>query len=220
MLNAEQSKIVEQYEHWARGLAYRMARNMPRSTDREALASEAVVGLMDAVRLFNPEVPTPFKAYAYRRVVGHLRDAMRADTSFVHGYLACRSRANPGRPIKLASLAGFFQPRPVSRSEPMNPIQTGAGVRDPKQADPSERQDLRDHLRLALKVLSKRQRLIVLLYHVEGLLLREIGQALGITESMTSVEHTAAMALMRERAAFYQSTKLGAAAGATTGGTP
>jgi RNA polymerase sigma factor FliA len=69
-------------------------------------------------------------------------------------------------------------------------------IPDPAAADPQAALDtgeLKERLAEAIASLPERERLIVALYYYENLVLREIGQVLGVTESRVSQLHTKAV---------------------------
>jgi RNA polymerase sigma factor for flagellar operon FliA len=65
--------------------------------------------------------------------------------------------------------------------------------------DQTNRSKIRTVLEDAIASLSKRQRLVIGLYYVEELNLKEIGSILGVTESRVSQIHTRAVKTLRQR---------------------
>jgi len=75
---------------------------------------------------------------------------------------------------------------------------TAQGARvDPAQQ--LESKEMRFLLGQAICRLPERDRLMIVLYHFEGLTLSEIGRVLGVTESRVSQMHTAAMRALKEK---------------------
>lgn len=75
-------------------------------------------------------------------------------------------------------------------------------VQDDRQIDPGaaiEVEKMRDVLENALDLLPERDRLVIILYYYEELTLKEIGQALGVSESRVSQIHTKAILRLRGR---------------------
>ncbi len=75
-------------------------------------------------------------------------------------------------------------------------------VQDERQIDPGaaiEVEKMRDVLENALDMLPERDRLVIVLYYYEELTLKEIGQALGVSESRVSQIHTKAILRLRGR---------------------
>jgi RNA polymerase sigma factor for flagellar operon FliA len=75
-------------------------------------------------------------------------------------------------------------------------------VPDEKQVDPGasiEVEKMRSVLENALDMLPERDRLVIVLYYYEELTLKEIGQALGVSESRVSQIHTKAILRLRGR---------------------
>jgi len=57
--------------------------------------------------------------------------------------------------------------------------------------------ELKDRLADAIESLPDRERLVIALYYYENLMLREIGEVLGVTESRVSQLHTKAVLGLR-----------------------
>ncbi|MEE9394241.1 MAG: FliA/WhiG family RNA polymerase sigma factor [Planctomycetota bacterium] len=63
----------------------------------------------------------------------------------------------------------------------------------PTPADLSERNELKAQLQVAIAALPKNERHMIVLYYKEGMLLKEIGAILGVTESRVSQLHSRAV---------------------------
>jgi len=75
-------------------------------------------------------------------------------------------------------------------------------VEDPNSTSPSEetnRRETLDALAHVLDSLKERDRLVISLYYLEELNLKEIGAVLGVTESRVSQIHTKAIRTLRQR---------------------
>ncbi|HCF91280.1 MAG TPA: FliA/WhiG family RNA polymerase sigma factor, partial [Firmicutes bacterium] len=73
--------------------------------------------------------------------------------------------------------------------------------------DPSElveNEEIKAILAESIDALPERERLIISLYHYEGLTLREIGATLDISESRVSQIHTKAILRLRSRLARFK----------------
>jgi RNA polymerase sigma factor FliA len=69
-------------------------------------------------------------------------------------------------------------------------------ISDPRAEDPQESlasSEVKDRLTEAISSLPEREQLVVALYYYENLILREIGEVLGVTESRVSQLHTKAV---------------------------
>ncbi len=75
-------------------------------------------------------------------------------------------------------------------------------IHDPDAPDPEQLIDateLKDRVADAIARLPEREKLVVALYYYENLILREIGEVLGVTESRVSQLHTKAVLRLRSR---------------------
>lgn len=75
-------------------------------------------------------------------------------------------------------------------------------VEDVKAKDPSqmfEIEEMKNIIAVAIKKLPERERIVISLYYYEGLTMREIGEALSVTESRVCQLHTKAILRLRAR---------------------
>lgn len=70
--------ILAHYLPWLRRTAAQVVRRLPASVDEDELVSSGVLGLMDAIRLFDPARGVRFEQFAARRVRGAMTDGLRA----------------------------------------------------------------------------------------------------------------------------------------------
>ena len=73
-------------------------------------------------------------------------------------------------------------------------------LQDPSAIDPqaeAQASEVKDRLADAIESLPERERLVIALYYYENLTLREIGEVLGVTESLVSQLHTKAVLALR-----------------------
>ncbi len=68
-----------------------------------------------------------------------------------------------------------------------------------KVVDPGARAEMGDQVLRLLRGLSSKQRAMMILYHVEGLTMREVGAAIGVSESQISLWNKHIMQILRER---------------------
>lgn len=69
--------LVEFYLPLVRSILNRLAGTLPENIDREDLQSAGLLGLMEALRKFNPAAGEPFDSYVRRRIRGAMLDEMR-----------------------------------------------------------------------------------------------------------------------------------------------
>lgn len=70
-------ELVEQFMPFAKKLAYKKKRMVPRFIDVEELLSAAYLGLVEAASRFNEEKGVQFQTFAYPRIWGAINDHLR-----------------------------------------------------------------------------------------------------------------------------------------------
>ena len=70
--------LIEAYAPLVKYIAHRLASRLPASIGVEDLISTGVLGLLDAIRKYDPQRPNTFKTYAECRIRGAMLDYVRA----------------------------------------------------------------------------------------------------------------------------------------------
>lgn len=218
-------RLILQYVPLVQRTVERMRIPSSSVMDRDDLFDLGVMGLIQAVDRFDPSKGT-FEAYAIQKVRGAVLDGLRKmgwisrkaqhrarqieeAISELEGELG-RSPSEEevaerlGMPLELYRDA-LEEVRPV-----LMPLRREEGgleevLRAPGE-DPSEsaeRKEVEELLMEAIRSLPKRQREVVVLYYYEGLTLKEIGEALGISDSRVSQLHSEAILRLRARMRRY-----------------
>lgn len=192
------------YLPFVRKVVTRIARRLPAHVRIEDLMSAGVVGLLEAMRRYDPAQVTDFEVFAEFRVKGALLDELRRRD------LMARDARLAAKQIEqaIASLAQVLGREPDEdemaahlhlsveelrqRLERFAPVQVlsieelgeavmASGIEDP--FDATARREVLDALAGAIERLNERHRLALHLYYREDLTLREIGVVLQVTES-------------------------------------
>ncbi len=193
--------------------------------DYEDLVSQGMLGLIEAVDRYDPANGTRFSTYATLRIRGQIVDSLRRldmlSRPARHRVRSVQAAISEllqqfGRPpteeelaahvsLELSTLRRVL----VDANLVLISLDTTADVdrslheslpdltprSDPADAmsDNEEKQRLGD----AIRLLAEREQLVLSLYYIEGLTMKEIGQVLGVSESRVSQLHAKAVLGLR-----------------------
>jgi RNA polymerase sigma factor FliA len=210
------ARFLPRVQKIARGIA----RNLPAYIDADDLVQAGVVGMIGALRAYDPARTARLEVYVERRVRGAILDELRAMDPLSRDQRkdaraidrAVRSIENEqGRPAteeELSKKSGLSLDRVREireRSAAVTPDsldgERAVTVIDSTACDPIEKIEwdrARADLVGALDELPARERQILALYYVEELSLKEIGEVLGVTESRICQIHGSAVKKLRE----------------------
>ncbi len=212
-------RLIEHYLPLVQRVADRLCRSLPGSVTPDELLGEGVFGLLDAIDQFDGGRNVRFETFAPQRIRGAMLDHLRAldwRPRLVRARArkvdhVVQSFEGPvGRPPSRWVLLWRLAPRRavgrriVRDGTPVRQMPLDGGRRseddehafaladvleDRDAAAPPvtvERHDLR---RAVLEDLSRRDRLILLLYYSEGMAMKEVADVLNISESRVSQIH-------------------------------
>jgi RNA polymerase sigma factor for flagellar operon FliA len=212
------SAAVVQHLPLVRQVAGRIARRLPQHVSLDDLISAGTEGLLDAARKFDESKGVAFGAYAEIRIRGAVMDELRQH-DYVPRSLRRRRRAyeaaqaqaqRAGTSTTDAAISARLgltaeelprwladgQLSVISLDAPEAGEVPDEGIGAEQRA--STRQEL-GRLREQVAALPQRLQLVLSLYYVEDLTLREIGQVMGVTESRVCQLHTQALRRLREQ---------------------
>lgn len=222
---AVRDQVVVDHLPLVRAIAIRVHENLPVHVELDDLVHAGIMGLFDASSKYNPEKKVAFSSYAKHRIKGAILDSLRQldwasrdlrrrhkQVEQVTRDLAATLHRNPTE-AEIAAKMGVE----VDRWRQMmldlrNVGLVSASTRGSEHEDlpapdfPSKpetqpdsmcaREQLRDMLAIAMKVLPERYQRVVLLYYTNELTMKEIGMQLGINESRVSQIHKSALEKM------------------------
>jgi RNA polymerase sigma factor FliA len=198
-------QLILEHLPLVRHLVGKLVAELPPNVDVDNLESAGVLGLVEAAHHFDPERGAQFKTYAYTRIRGAVLDELRRNCPLPQHMLQQVARVRkvydelppPVTTHALAvatglseeevadSLAAIRMTRLVSWEEHGELI--GTRLDDPQRPDVrAEKEEQKRLLVEALNALDERERLIVTLYYLEDLRLKEIGEVLRLSESRIS----------------------------------
>ena len=199
-----------------RYIAARIAATIPASVELDDLIQTGTLGLIDAVRRYDPSKGIPFPAYARYRIRGAILDSLRSLDWATRNQRTQRKAAasfnsddesGNARPAQLT----FFSLGPVvslsSRREtneelPVPDVPCGENLHPDRLFEASEAKEL---VMKALDVLPERYRKVVVMYYSGDWSMRDIGRSLGVNESRVSQIHKAALGKMKRALATESS---------------
>ena len=188
--------------------------------DRDDLYGFGMLGLIAAAETYEPERGLKFSTYAFPKIRGAILDEVRRmdflprgrrervrDLDRVVSELEHKNGVAPS-PEEIAQaldigiedvdeiLLNARSAGEVSLDEDGGSSQLGALLGDPRSQDPvgsAEWNELKELLTAAIETLPEQEKTVITLYYAEDLLLREISEILGVTESRVSQIHTRAL---------------------------
>ncbi len=225
---AQREKVLLDHLPQVQYIARRIHDRLPPQVLLEDLVHAGILGLIDAVRKYDPGKNVQLKHYAEFRIRGAILDSLRqVDWSprtlrrqarrLEQAICDCRARLgrDPSEPEIAAqlniSLDGLQQLLGDLRGLDIGSLQTEASesadeVSQPRAADEENdpyqqtlRSELNGLLERAMGELPDRERQVLALYHYEELTMKEVGALLKIGESRVSQIHSAALLRLRGR---------------------
>jgi RNA polymerase sigma factor for flagellar operon FliA len=229
MDEARREKLLLEHLPQVHYIARRIHDRLPPQVLLEDLVHAGIIGLIDAVKKYDPSKNVQLKHYAEFRIRGAILDSLRQiDWSpralrrqarrLEQAILACKAKLgrDPTEPEIAAelqvSLEALQQLLGDIRGLDISSLQTDAadGAEDEgvqhragrEEENPYHqalRSEMNGLLESALGELPDRERQVLALYHFEELTMKEVGEVLGIGESRVSQIHTAALLRLRVR---------------------
>ena len=230
---AEREHMMLEQMPAVRWLARRIHERLPQHVELDDLVSAGTLGLLDAMKKYDPARRVQFRSYAQFRIRGAILDSLRTlDWS-------PRDLRRKGRAVEetIRRLTAQFGRAPL---EPEIAREMGLALEDYQQLlgelkgleigtlhversedsgeeelsyIPSREEDdplfrclrgeMQERLAASIDQLPERERLVVTLYYYEEMTMKEIGLVLGVVESRVSQIHSSAVVHLRAHLAEY-----------------
>ena len=220
--------LLEKYLPLVRYIAERLLAKLPKSIPLDDLQSAGVLGLMDAVRGFDPERGIKFETYCTTRIRGAILDELRSldwvprivrskanqlerarntliemATHLDMGLAECEAMAREASAGTMTSLT--TQTKDDDGSKSMRKLDL---LEDKKGVNPELELKKKEVTEFITRGLSRKERLIILLYYYEELTMREIGEALDLSESRVCQLHSRIILRLKSQLQKFQAELL------------
>ncbi len=215
----DRDKLILDHVPLLKHLVGRMAFDLPGSVERDDLFGWGMVGLIQAADSWEPGRGLKFSTYAYTKIRGAILDELRREDFLPRGRrekvreldraVATLEQHNgvAPSPEEIAQEMGvsldeideiLLSARSAGHASLDHEVSEGLfeKLSDPHTNDPHgsvEFAELKVLLVQAIHALPEQERTVITLYYAEELLLREIADVIGVTESRVSQIHTRAI---------------------------
>ncbi len=223
---AVRDKLIVQYIYLTRYVIGRIKVNLPPSFSYEDIASYGVEGLIDAVEKYSPDRGAKFETYALMRIRGAIIDKIRANDWLPRTVRKKikevketiqelknelnRMPTNAEVAEKLGiekekvdeilasdtSIDSLYDKKNLG-DESVEIIDTIEDSKSERPEEIAEKKDAKKELERALKRLPERERMLLVFYYHENMTLKEIGEAINVSESRVCQLHAQAIMKLR-----------------------
>ncbi|MGB3969746.1 MAG: FliA/WhiG family RNA polymerase sigma factor [Planctomycetota bacterium] len=228
--------LIEHHLPLVRSIAERVLQTLPKSIDVDDLSSAGTFGLMDAINGFDLTRGIKFKTYCTTRIRGSILDELRSQDWVPRLVRLKAHRLDRairqlegelGRAPnqhEIASVLGisleelqaheaeadaktiFSLSEKWDDGDEDKEMEKVEILADRKSVDPIDTIQQSDALETITSSLTKKERLIILMYYYEGLTMREIGEIMELTESRVCQIHSNVMARLKAQLDRVQGT--------------
>ena len=226
---AYRDQLITEYLPYVKRIVQRLAVHLPSTVDVDDLMNVGVIGLIQAVDRYDPQRDNKFMTYAIFRIKGAVLSELRArdflsrsNRRKIRELESAYSRleqkyGREAEDIEVAEELGIDLEQ-VYRTKQMSSIsfisleELGVSSRDEKEKllnylinneddalTMTKLKELREGMAEAIKQLPEKERLVISLYYLDELTMKETGKVLGITESRVSQIHSQAILHLRTK---------------------
>ena len=226
---AYRDQLITEYLPYVKRIVQRLAVHLPSTVDIDDLMNVGVIGLIQAVDRYDPRRDNKFMTYAIFRIKGAVLSELRARDFLSRSnrrkirelesvYLRLEQKL--GREAEDQEIARELgvDVEQVYRTKQMSSIsfisleELGVSSRDEKEKllsylvnneddalSMTKLKELKEAMARAIKELPEKERLVISLYYLDELTMKETGKVLGITESRVSQIHSQAILHLRTK---------------------
>lgn len=226
---AYRDQLISEYLPYVKRIVQRLAVHLPSTVDIDDLMNVGVIGLIQAVDRYDPRRDNKFMTYAIFRIKGAVLSELRARDflsrsnrrkirELESAYQRLEQKLGREADDKEIAQEMGIELDQVYRTKQMSSIsfisleELGVSAKDEKEKlmsflanneddalNLTKLKELKEGLSGAIKQLPEKERLVISLYYLDELTMKETGKVLGITESRVSQIHTQAILHLRSR---------------------
>ncbi len=223
---AVRDKLIVQYIYLTRYVIGRIKVSLPPSFSYEDILSYGIEGLIDAVEKYSPNKGAKFETYALMRIRGSIIDRIRSNDwlprtvrkkikevkdayNFLKNELnRIPTSAEIGERLGITKekvdeilaadtgIDSLYDKKNLG-DESVEIIDTIEDTRSERPEEVAEKKDAKKELERALKKLPERERMLLVFYYHENMTLKEIGEAINVSESRVCQLHAQAIMKLR-----------------------
>ena len=196
-----QDQLVLDNLEFVRHLLGKLVCNLPEDVDVENLESAGILGLVEAAQQFDPDRGVPFRSFAYSRIRGAIIDELRRNCPLPQRVLqhisivraACENLEPPVTPERIVKMTGLsleqvetcLQATRLTRPTVWDETLAYQKAKQ-RERDDTEFTELKSLLADCISELPEQDRIVITLYYLEDMRLKEIGATLSLSESRVS----------------------------------
>jgi RNA polymerase sigma factor FliA len=226
---SDREQLITEYLPYVKRIVQRIAAHLPATVDIDDLINVGVIGLIQAVDRYDPKRDNKFMTYAVFRIKGAVLSELRSRDflsrsnrrkirELENAYLKLEQKY--GREVEDTEVARelgvdveqIYRTKQISSISFISFEELGYSSKDEKEklmsylADNDEDalaltrlRELKGALARAIEQLPEKERLVISLYYLEELTMKETGKVLNITESRVSQIHSQAVLRLRAK---------------------
>jgi RNA polymerase sigma factor for flagellar operon FliA len=226
---ANRDELITEYLPYVKRIVQRIAVHLPASIDIDDLMNVGVIGLIQAVDRYDPNRDNKFMTYAAFRIKGAVLSELRARDflsrsnrrkirELDNAYLKLEQKY--GRAVEdfeVAEALGIdidqvYQTRQMSSISFISFEELGYTSKDEQEKlmkflinndddalTATRLKELKTAIARAIDQLAEKEKLVISLYYLEELTMKEVGKVLSITESRVSQIHSQAIMHLRAK---------------------
>jgi RNA polymerase sigma factor for flagellar operon FliA len=222
-------QLITEYLPYVKRIVHRIAVHLPSTIDIDDLMNVGVIGLIQAVDRYDPKRDNKFMTYAVFRIKGAVLSELRSRDflsrsnrrkirELENAYIKLEQRL--GREVNETEVAKelgvdveqIYRTRQMSSISFISFEELGCSSKDEKEKLLSylvdndddaltltRLKEIKEAVVKAIKQLPEKERMVISLYYLEELTMKETGKVLNITESRVSQIHSQAIQRLRAK---------------------